>query len=83
MQWSCELIIGMRWEAKSERKMCKMDGEEETAGFVKEKWGINITWEVSLLGKSKGFPSSHILIQAGPLAHTRTHTHTHSAVSRM
>ncbi|TNM97473.1 hypothetical protein fugu_015629 [Takifugu bimaculatus] len=26
-----------------------MDGEE-TAGFVKEKWGINITWRESLLG---------------------------------
>lgn len=47
----------------------EMDGEEETAGFVKEKWGINITWEVSLLGKSEGFPSppptSHIM-QADP-----------------
>lgn len=75
VQWSCELIKGLRWEAKSERKMCKMDEEEETAWFVKEKWGINIRWEVSLLGRSKGFPSSHNLMQADPW-HTHTLTHT-------
>lgn len=29
-------------------------------GVVKETWGINITWQLLLLGKSEGFPSSFL-----------------------
>lgn len=79
-----DVIAGRRGRIVEGRLWEWGQGEERSGGVVEEKWGINITWQLLLLGKKRGLPfllpSLVSFPHRGgrpPDVHAHTHTPTH------